>query len=135
GQTAIVRGWAVDAEDGAPIARVAIFADSEFAADATLGESRADVAAKLADPRFTNSGWTANLDTSALVTGIHLIRAFAYDSMGVSKQIDGERTITIVDPPSPLRPPIGSIEDVAGQASGPIQTHAVAVATGWAADP
>src|SRR5207253_1459996 len=85
GDSVIVRGWASDVDDGAPVKRVAVLVDSVSFGDAQLGLPRPDIAAARGDQRFANSGWTFALDTSRLAAGSHTVEAVAYDSKGVSQ--------------------------------------------------
>ena len=75
-------GWAVDAEDGAPIAKIKVLLDGESIGDATLGGSRPDVAQVFGRPDWTNSGWNFTGSVHQASVGTHMIQAAAYDKSG-----------------------------------------------------
>jgi hypothetical protein len=91
----LVKGWAADAHDGAPVSRVSILIDGTAAGNATLGQARPDVAAAYNNSAYTSSGWTFTYAASGLIAGTHTVTAMAYDSQGLSAQLVGSKTITV----------------------------------------
>ena len=108
-----VIGWALD-DSG--VARVDFLIDGQIVAGsvggsgtAFYGESRPDVQA--AFPDVSNSlfsGFRANLDTTALVNGIHILSVRAWDSLGASREL-GTRTIQVINNGQNLAP-FGAID-------------------------
>jgi Bacterial Ig domain len=79
------------------------------ASPAFYGAPRPDVQAAFPDvPNSLNSGFTANIDTTALVNGIHLLSVRAWDDQGASREL-GIRTIQVINNGQNLGP-FGSID-------------------------
>ena len=105
-----VYGWALD--DNA-VNHVDVLIDGQqvsgsvgvgLASPAVYGQPRADVQAAFPDvPNSLNSGFTANVDTTALVNGIHILSVWAWDNQGLGSQI-GERTIQVINNGQNLAP-------------------------------
>jgi hypothetical protein len=105
-----VYGWALD--DNA-VNHVDVLIDGQqvsgavgagLPSTAIYGQPRADVQAAFPDvPNSLNSGFTANVDTTALVNGIHILTVWAWDNQGLGSQI-GERTIQVINNGQNLAP-------------------------------
>jgi hypothetical protein len=110
-----VYGWAIDdvsinhidvVIDGQ---QVAGSVGSGAASTAIYGLPRADVAAAFPDvPNSLNSGFQANIDTTALVNGIHILTVWAWDDQGLGRDI-GDRTIQVINNGANLAP-FGAID-------------------------
>src|SRR5262249_26610790 len=110
-----VAGWA---SDGTGIVHVDILIDGQTIAGsvgsgapstALYGITRPGVHAAFPDvPNSLNSGWTANIDSTAFVNGIHVLSARAWDSLGASREL-GIRNIQIENNGG-LLGPFGSID-------------------------
>jgi hypothetical protein len=126
-----VNGWAVDQQDGAPVARVEIRIDGNAVANATLGVARPDVATAWGNAAYTNSGFQLTYNIGTLSAGSHTVSAAAYDSAGATSSL-GSKSITV----STNTPPFGNLDTAVSEAGG---TNSVAQNTslwvnGWAAD-
>ncbi|MGE5415113.1 MAG: Ig-like domain-containing protein [Syntrophomonadaceae bacterium] len=105
-----VYGWALD--DNA-INHVDVLIDGQqvsvsvgvgLASPAIYGLPRADVQAAFPDvPNSLDSGFNANIDTIALVNGIHILSVWAWDNQGLGNEI-GERTIQVINNGQNLAP-------------------------------
>ncbi len=80
----LVRGWAVDQSDGAPLSNVKVYIDGTPAGTPTLGINRPDVAAALQNPAYTNSGYELLYSPATLSIGTHSVTVVAIDSGGRS---------------------------------------------------
>ncbi|HTY41533.1 MAG TPA: Ig-like domain-containing protein [Thermoanaerobaculia bacterium] len=106
----VVSGWALD--DGS-VDHVDFLIDGQEVAGAvgsgqpstaTYGIPRTDVQAAFPDvPGSLNSGFLANIDTTSLVNGIHILSVWATDNLGASRDL-GERTIQVINNGSNLAP-------------------------------
>jgi RHS repeat-associated protein len=125
-------GWAIDNEDGAPVAKVEVLLDGNVIGLATLGGSRPDVAAAYNRPDFTNSGWNFTGSIGYVAPGTHMINAMAYDSSGNSVLTASSVAITVTSD----NPPFGSVDAVKGIATGTttIPSGGLVTVGGWAAD-
>jgi|GEM_PF-2838452 len=127
GSTLTASGWALDKEDGAPIAKVEVFVDGKSFGNASLGHSRLDVAnfavSNLGFPgpssRYDNCGWQFSASVAALSAGAHSIRFTAHDSQGGTTDF-GSQTFT-------LEPPFAWCDSVTVNGS-------TLSASGWAVD-
>jgi Bacterial Ig domain len=105
-----VVGWALD-DTG--VTRVDFLVDGQIVAGAvgmgqpstaTYGIPRGDVQAAFPDvPNSLNSGFLANLDTTAWVNGIHIISVQAWDADGASREL-GSRTVQVINNGQNLAP-------------------------------
>jgi hypothetical protein len=105
-----VVGWAID--DG-EVARIDFLVDGLVVAGAigrgepstaNYGSTRPDVEAAFPDvPDSLYTGFSANIDTTALVNGIHLISVRAYDDQGASREL-GTRTVQVINNGQNLAP-------------------------------
>ncbi len=96
-----VVGWAADT-DG--LERIEVMIDGTIMQDAVHGDPRPDVGATFAD--FTNaafSGFVANVDSTRLQNGVHLLEVRAIDNDGVVALI-GRRTVQIINNDNFLKP-------------------------------
>ena len=111
-----VTGWAVD--DSGVIDHIDVLVDGRVVAGAVgtgqvgtaqYGLPRPDVFALYPDvPNSINSGFVANIDTTAFVDGVHTVSVRAFDSQGASNVL-GTRTVTIINVGSNL-PPFGFLD-------------------------
>ncbi|HKA37076.1 MAG TPA: Ig-like domain-containing protein [Thermoanaerobaculia bacterium] len=98
-----VSGWAAD--DSGNIDHIDILVDGNVVAGAAqYGLPRPDVFALYPDvPNSLNSGFVANIDTTAFVNGIHTIAVRAFDGQG-SSNVLGTRTVTVFNVGANLGP-------------------------------
>lgn len=97
GQTISGAGWAADKLRGSPIAAVEIRiegADDAFI-KCKLGAVRPDVAAVMKRPDYRRSGWYFSHNVGRLSPGLHTLRAYAFDVLGVTSQLANLFTITV----------------------------------------
>jgi len=96
-----VVGWAADT-DG--IGRVDVLMDGAILQSAMYGDARPDVGNSFPDfPAANFSGFIANIDTTRLQDGVHLMEVVAYDRLGMSKLI-GRRQVQTFNNESNLQP-------------------------------
>ncbi len=96
-----VSGWAADI-DG--IDRIEILIDDQIMQGALHGDPRPDVGTSF--PDFTGalySGYVANVDTTRVQNGVHLLTVRAVDRKGMSQRI-GSRQIQVINNDQFLRP-------------------------------
>lgn len=96
-----VSGWAADT-DG--IERIEILIDDGIMQSAMYGDPRPDVGTSF--PDFSGalySGWVANVDTTRVQNGLHLLTVRAIDRQGMAQMI-GRRQIQIINNDQFLRP-------------------------------
>lgn len=102
-----VVGWAADT-DG--IARVDLIIDGGIMQSAIYGDARPDVGATFPDfPAALFSGFIANVDTSRVQDGTHLLEVRATDKLGSSRLI-GRRQVQILNSEQNLKP-FGHIDE------------------------
>jgi Bacterial Ig domain len=98
-----VTGWALD--DSGVINHVDFLVDGKIVAGAVVGQAstafygtpRPDVFAAFPSiPNSLNSGFVANIDTTALVDGVHVFSVRVFDSLGASSVIDS-RTAQVIN--------------------------------------
>jgi Bacterial Ig domain len=105
-----VVGWAID--DG-EVARIDFLVDGQVVAGAVgrgepstawYGSTRPDVEAAFPDvPDSLYSGFSANLDMTAFVNGIHQLSVRAWDNLGASREL-GTRTVQVISNGQNLAP-------------------------------
>src|SRR6266545_2967484 len=104
-----VTGWVAD--DSGSIDHIDFLVDGRIVAGAVgrglpstavYGLPRPDV------PNSLNSGFLANLDTTAFVDGVHVISVRAFDDLGASSTL-GTRTVQVINNGSNL-PPFGFLD-------------------------
>jgi hypothetical protein len=105
-----VSGWAIDDED---VDHIDFLMDGGIVAGAVgrglpstaiYGTTRPDVAAAFPDvPNSLYSGFQANIDTSTLINGVHLLSVRVTDNRGASRVI-GTRTIQVINNGANLAP-------------------------------
>ncbi|HEY3204611.1 MAG TPA: hypothetical protein VGL03_13245 [Thermoanaerobaculia bacterium] len=110
-----VSGWAIDDVD---IDHIDFLMDGQIVAGAVgrgepstaiYGTTRPDVAAAFPDvPNSLYTGFSANIDATKLINGIHLLSVRATDNEGASREI-GTRTVQVVNNGQNL-PPFGRID-------------------------
>ena len=110
-----VYGWALD---DVAVNHVDILIDGQqvsgsvgigLPSPALYGLPRPDVAAAFPDvPNSLLSGFQANIDTTALVNGIHVLSVWAWDDQGLARDL-GDRTVQVVNNGQNLAP-FGDIE-------------------------
>ncbi|HEX8616472.1 MAG TPA: Ig-like domain-containing protein [Thermoanaerobaculia bacterium] len=96
-----VLGWAADL-DG--IQRVEVLIDDGILQSAMHGDPRPDVGGTF--PDFTGamfSGYVANIDSTRIQNGVHVLTVRAIDRLGVSNLI-GRRTVQVINNNNFLRP-------------------------------
>ncbi|HUP50278.1 MAG TPA: Ig-like domain-containing protein [Thermoanaerobaculia bacterium] len=94
-------GWAADT-DG--IARVDVQIDGANMQSAMHGDPRPDVGGAFPDfPAALFSGFIANVDTTRVLDGVHLVSVTATDRNGLQRLI-GRRTIQVMNSEQNLRP-------------------------------
>lgn len=96
-----VSGWAADI-DG--IDRIEVLIDDGVMQDAMYGDPRPDVGTSY--PDFSGalySGWVANVDTTRVQNGVHLLTVRAIDRKGMSVML-GRRQIQVINNDQFLRP-------------------------------
>lgn len=111
-----ISGWAAD--DSGVIDHIDFLVDGRIVAGAVgrgqpstaiYGLPRPDVFALFPDvPNSFNSGFLANVDTTALVDGVHVISVRAFDGQG-SSNVLGTRTVQVINNGSNL-PPFGFLD-------------------------
>ena len=105
-----VVGWAIDDVE---VARIDFLIDGQIVAGAVgrgepstanYGSTRPDVEAAFPDvPDSLYTGFSANIDTTALVNGIHLLSVRATDNQGASREL-GTRTVQVINGGQNLAP-------------------------------
>ena len=96
-----VVGWSADT-DG--VARVDVLMDGAVLQNAIYGDERPDVGNTFADfPAAEFSGFIANIDTTRMQNGVHLLEVKSVDRLGASRLI-GRRTVQILNNDSFLKP-------------------------------
>ncbi len=96
-----VVGWAADT-DG--VSRVDVMIDGGIMQSAMYGDARPDVGATFPDfPGALFSGFIANVDTTRVQDGVHLLEVRATDRLGSSRLI-GRRQVQILNSESNLKP-------------------------------
>ena len=96
-----VVGWALDT-DG--IGRVDVFIDNGILQSAMYGDARPDVGNTFPDlPAANFSGFIANIDTTRIQDGVHLMDVVAFDRLGLSRII-GRRQIQVFNEEANLKP-------------------------------
>ena len=100
-------GWAADS-DG--ISRIDVLIDGGNMQSAMYGDTRPDVGASFPDfPGALFSGFIANVDTTRVQDGVHLIEVRATDKFGLSRLI-GVRNVQILNSEANLKP-FGHIDE------------------------
>jgi sugar lactone lactonase YvrE len=132
----VVRGWAADYIDGAPLSNVTVYIDGTSVGAPTLGIARKDVAAAKG-PAYLDSGFQLSYSAAALALGSHAVTAIAIDSGGRSTTFGPvDITVAATAGPAPPTPPFGHIDLAVDSVTGSStvgQSDSVAV-KGWAAD-
>lgn len=90
----LVRGWAADPQDGAPLSNVTVEVDGTPIGTPTLGLSRPDIAAAYGSA-YLHSGYRLLYAASSLALGAHQVTVVATDAGGRATTL-GPRTITVV---------------------------------------
>lgn len=114
--SAPVTGWAID--DSGLVDHIDFLMDGQIMAgtvgvgapsSAVYGTTRPDIFAAFPDvPNSLNSGFAANLDTTRLINGVHVLSVRAYDNQGASRVID-TRTVQVINNAANL-PPFGWVD-------------------------
>lgn len=100
-------GWAADT-DG--IARIEVSTEGAILQQAMYGDSRPDVGNTYSDfPAAAFSGFIANIDSTRLKDGLHLLEVKAVDRNGLSRLI-GKRQIQVFNSDVTLRP-FGTLDE------------------------
>ncbi len=131
--TLTVRGWAADAQQGAPVSLVQVLIDGTAVGNATLGNSRPDVQAVYGNPVYLKSGWVFQYAMSGVSLGTHTVTVVATDVLGLSATLPGTKTINVTAVPAP---PLGYVDSAKGTSgSSTVSTSGTLKVMGWAADP
>lgn len=80
GGTLHVIGWALDPEDGVPVARIVVYVDNKIVGNGTTGMERQDVASFFKNPGWSKAGWEIKNKLS-LPKGKHVLSVVVYDKM------------------------------------------------------
>ena len=132
----VVRGWAADLIDGAPLSNVTVYIDGNLVGTPTLGIGRPDVAA-VEGAAYLNSGYQLAYPAAALALGSHSVTVIAIDS-GANSTTFGPLTFTVAATagPAPPTPPFGSLDSALDSVTkGAIVAQSDSVVVkGWAAD-
>jgi N-acetylneuraminic acid mutarotase len=89
----VVKGWAADVVDGAPLSNVTVYIDGNTVGTPTLGIARADVAAAKG-AAYLDSGYELSYSAAALDAGSHSVTVTVIDSGGRSRTF-GPLTFTV----------------------------------------
>jgi hypothetical protein len=96
-----VVGWALDT-DG--IGRVDVIVDGAILQSAMYGDARPDVGNTFPDMAAANfSGYIAEIDTTRIQDGVHLLEVIGIDRLGMSRRI-GARQVQIFNNETNLKP-------------------------------
>lgn len=104
-----VAGWALDDVE---VNHIDILVDGQIVAGwvrgepstAVYGTTRPDVQAAFPDvPSSLSSGYSANIDTTVLINGIHILSVWATDNQGASREL-GTRTVQVINNGANLAP-------------------------------
>jgi len=132
----VVKGWAADLIDGAPLSNVKVYIDENLAGTPTLDVARPDVA-EANRGSYLNSGYTLTYSVAALSLGSHAVTVIAVDSGGRSTTFGPlDFTVAATAGAAPPTPPFGHLDDAVDSvtaSSTVAQSHSVVV-KGWAAD-
>jgi hypothetical protein len=133
----VVKGWAADLADGAPLSNVKVYVDGNLAGTPTLGVARPDVAAAYSNAAYLDSGYTLTYSVAALSLGSHAVTVIAIDSGGRSTTFGPlDFSIAATAGPAPPTPPFGSLDsarDSLTKSTTVAQSDSIVV-RGWAAD-
>ncbi|PDW03720.1 Ig-like domain-containing protein [Candidatus Viridilinea mediisalina] len=101
--TITVRGWALNAASwhGTGVDQVQIHSGGQLLDTASYGQPRPDVGTDYGDPRFNNSGYSYQLDTTRLTNGSHTIQVRYRSSFDETWHIV-EREINVSNPEVPI---------------------------------
>jgi hypothetical protein len=132
----VMKGWAADKIDGAPLSNVKVYIDGNLVGTPTLGIARPDVAAA-EGAAYLDSGFTLTYSAAALSLGSHAVTVIAIDSGGRSATF-GPLAFTVATTAGPAlpTPPFGQIDsavDSVTKSTTVAQSDSV-VMKGWAAD-
>lgn len=78
----VLRGWAADTSEDAPVKKVEAFLDGARPGDAQWGDWRSDVMAHFARPDFAWTGWSATFSLEDVLPGPHSVEAYATSHAG-----------------------------------------------------
>jgi hypothetical protein len=96
GGTIMVRGWAADPDDGAPVQKIEVTIDDRVVALANpINLPRPDVVTVTHRQDYLNSGWGAEVRMTGVFPGKHKLAAFAYDSHGSKAELSGSKEIDV----------------------------------------
>jgi hypothetical protein len=111
--TVNLKGWLVDLANwnSAGIDQVELYHNATLLGAVSYGIARPDVAAVFGDSRYTNAGFSYNLDTTRLPNGVQTLsiryRSAAFEQW---QQLDRQFNVSnVVAPPSDTTPPDGRI--------------------------
>lgn len=126
-------GWAVDPEDGSPVATVKILLDGSPIGSAVLGGSRPDVASAYNNPAYGNSGWAFTGSIRNASVGSHTITAAVYDSSGNQTVLPTAWGITVTSNNDHVDSTLDSVASAANPNSDTVSLGGSIQADGWGA--
>ena len=125
----VIKGWAADQVDGAPLGNVTVYIDGTLVGTPTLGIARPGVATA-EGAAYLDSGYQLSYSAATLAPGSHAVTVMAIDSGGRSTTF-GPLNFTVV-----IAPPFGNLDSALDSVTGQStvgQSHSVVI-KGWAAD-
>ena len=130
----VVKGWAADQVDGAPLSNINVYVDGNLVSLAgapILGGARPGVAAAYG-AAYLNSEFQLTFSASTLALGSHAVTVVVIDSGGRSTTL-GPINITVA---TITAPPFGHLDTVADSVTGSTTVGQLdsVVVKGWAAD-
>jgi lysozyme family protein len=127
----VIKGWAADKIDGAPLSNVKVYIDGKLIGTPTLGIARPDVAAA-EGAAYLDSGYTLTYSAATLALGSHSVTAIAIDSGGRSTTF-GPLSFTVG---TAATPPFGHLDSAVDSvtASSTVSQSDSVLIKGWAAD-
>jgi sugar lactone lactonase YvrE len=133
----VIKGWAADKIDGAPLSNVRVYIDGNLAGTPFLCLARPDVAAAYSNAAYTDSGYRFTYSAAALALGSHAVTVIAIDSGGRSTTF-GPLAFTVAANAGAAAPtpPLGHLDSAVDSVTGSStvgQSDSVAI-RGWAAD-
>lgn len=129
-------GWAIDAASwsGPGVDQVQVYTGETLLGTATYGQARSDIATNNNDSRYTNSGYTYQLDTTRLTNGDATLRV-RYHSTVTGEWSTVDRAVTIANQVLPTNQPPNPPTLVAPTNGATVTTANMALQVQDAGDP